>query len=138
MLDWDNGDISWKVSIKLLCIYLVQHMLHLIKAQKFYSNLGIYQQCYDPQKIIEFKDFSRLSCGFFQYFSRQIYFSSIFQESPLNSSTFQACVNPVPNMVNVLKFWALDACQKIYTNTADPEEAVWSKSSLFAILTSIL
>ena len=31
----------------------------------------------------------------FQYFSWQIYFSRTFQESPLNSSTFQACLNPV-------------------------------------------
>ena len=31
----------------------------------------------------------------FQYFSRQISFSMTFQESPLNSSTFQACANPV-------------------------------------------
>ena len=30
----------------------------------------------------------------FQYFSRQIYFSRTFQESPLYSSTFQACANP--------------------------------------------
>ena len=30
----------------------------------------------------------------FQYFSKQIYFSRTFQESPLNSSTFQACANP--------------------------------------------
>ena len=44
MLDWDNGDIS-TVSIKLLCLYLEQHMLHLIKAQQFYADLGLYQQC---------------------------------------------------------------------------------------------
>ena len=31
----------------------------------------------------------------FQYFSRQISFSRPFQEGPLNSSTFQACANPV-------------------------------------------
>ena len=31
----------------------------------------------------------------FQFFSRQIWFSSTFQESPLYSSTFQACANPV-------------------------------------------
>ena len=31
----------------------------------------------------------------FQYFSRHIYFSRSFQEIPLNSSTFQACANPV-------------------------------------------
>ena len=29
-----------------------------------------------------------------QYFSRQILFSRTFQESPLNSSTFQACAKP--------------------------------------------
>ena len=31
----------------------------------------------------------------FQYFSRKIYFSRTFHESPLKSSTFQACANPV-------------------------------------------
>ena len=46
-------------------------------------------------------------------------------------------------MVNVLKFRTLVACQKVETNSADPdqtasEEAVGSGSSLFAILTSIL
>ena len=30
----------------------------------------------------------------FQYCSRQIQFSRTFKESPLNSSTFQACANP--------------------------------------------
>ena len=39
----------------------------------------------------------------FQYFSRQILFSRTFQESPLNSSTFQACVNPV---ITVDETWA--------------------------------
>ena len=34
-----------KITIKLLCLYLVQHLLHQIKAQKFYSDLGLYQQC---------------------------------------------------------------------------------------------
>ena len=32
---------------------------------------------------------------FFQYFSRQIYFSRTLQDSPVYSSTFQACANPV-------------------------------------------
>ena len=26
-------------------VYLVQHMLHQIKAQQFYTDLGLYQQC---------------------------------------------------------------------------------------------
>ena len=33
------------LSIKLLCLYLVQHMLHQIKAQKIYNDLGLYQLC---------------------------------------------------------------------------------------------
>ena len=32
---------------------------------------------------------------FFKYFSRQILFSRTFQDSPVYSSTFQACANPV-------------------------------------------
>ena len=34
-------------------------MLHQIKAQQFYNNLGLYQLCSGLQKIEEFKDFSR-------------------------------------------------------------------------------
>ena len=41
MLDQDNGEIS----IKLLCLYLVQYMLCQIKAQQFYTDLGLYLQC---------------------------------------------------------------------------------------------
>ena len=29
--------------IKLLCLYLVQHMLHKVKAQQFYSAFGLHQ-----------------------------------------------------------------------------------------------
>ena len=55
-------------------------MLHQIKAQQFYTDLGLYQQCYVPQKIVEFKDSSMLLCDFpalfkadliFKYFSRE-------------------------------------------------------------------
>ena len=45
MLDWDNGEISTKMSMKLLCFYLVQLLLHQIKAQQFYTDLDLYQQC---------------------------------------------------------------------------------------------
>ena len=30
--------IGIQINIKLLCLYLVQHMLHQIKAQQFYTN----------------------------------------------------------------------------------------------------
>ena len=33
--------IDTKISIKLLCLYLVQHQLHQIKAQQFYANFLI-------------------------------------------------------------------------------------------------
>ena len=60
MLDWDNGEISTRqLEKKLLCLYLVQHLLHQIKAQQFYPNLGLYQQCWFLQKIGDLKDFSR-------------------------------------------------------------------------------
>ena len=47
------------MSMKLLCLYLVQHLLNQIKAQQFYTDLDLYQQGQVLQKIEEFKDFSR-------------------------------------------------------------------------------
>ena len=59
-------------------------MLHQIKAQQFYTDLGLYQQCEVLQKILEFKDFSRLLSKadlIFKDFSRKPskfkYFSSL-------------------------------------------------------------
>ena len=49
--------LFYKISIKSLCLYLVQHMLHKIKAQQFYNDLGLYQMYQNLQKIVEFKDF---------------------------------------------------------------------------------
>ena len=40
MVDCFPKDICLKkISIKLWCLYLVQHMLHQIKAQQFYTDL---------------------------------------------------------------------------------------------------
>ena len=72
-------------------------MLHLIKAQQFYTDLSVYQQCKFLQKIVEFKDFSRLLSDLPVLFKADL----IFKESPLNSSTFQACVNPALRLLNV-------------------------------------
>ena len=52
----------------------MQHLLHQIKAQQSYSDLGLYQQCLVLQKIEEFNDFSRLLRDFpvlFKDFSRK-------------------------------------------------------------------
>ena len=37
--------LVFEKSKKLLCLYLVQHMLHQIKTQQFYTNLGFHQHC---------------------------------------------------------------------------------------------
>ena len=65
-------------------------MLHQIKAQQFYNDLSLYELCKVLQKVVEFKDFSRLLSDFpvllkadliFKYFSRKPsifkYFSSL-------------------------------------------------------------
>ena len=57
-------------------------MLHQIKAQQFYTDFGLYQQCRILQKIEEFKDFSWLLSDFPVLFKA-------------DSITFQACANPV-------------------------------------------
>ena len=44
--------------------------------------------------MVKFKDFSRPS-SVFQVLLKQILFSRTFQDSPVYSSTFQACANPV-------------------------------------------
>ena len=43
--------------------------------------------------MVKFKDFS-MPLSVFKYFSWQISFSRTFQDSPVYSSTFQACANP--------------------------------------------
>ena len=82
-----------EISIKLLCQYLVQNMLHQIKAQQFYTDLGVSSTVRSQtekstnQGIFKaFEPFSSTLQGRFNL--------TTFQESPLNSSTFQACVNP--------------------------------------------
>ena len=51
--------------------------------------------------MVKLNDFSR-PLSVFKYFSRQILFSRTFQYSPVYSSTFQACANPV---VTGAKYW---------------------------------
>ena len=49
-------------------------MLHQITAQRFYTNLGLYQQCEVLQKIVEFNDFSRLLSDFPVLFKVDLFF----------------------------------------------------------------
>ena len=71
----------------------MQHLLHQIKTQQFYINLGRYQKCLVLQKIVEFKDFSRLLSDFPVLFKADFIFKD-FQGRSLNSSTFHACASP--------------------------------------------
>ena len=59
-----------------MCPYLAKHTLHQIKAQQFYTDLGPYQQCQVLQKIVEFKDFSRLLSDFPVLFKADLIFKS--------------------------------------------------------------
>ena len=61
-----------------------------IKAQQFYTDVGL---LFYLQKIVEFTDFSRLLSDFPVLFKADL-ISRTFQDSPLNSSTFQAYANP--------------------------------------------
>ena len=45
MLDCITEDISLRISINLWWLYLVQQMLHQIKAPHFYTELGLQRQC---------------------------------------------------------------------------------------------
>ena len=47
MLDCITEDIIFrKLVYKLWCLYLVQQMLHKIKAPQFYTDLGLHRQCW--------------------------------------------------------------------------------------------
>ena len=91
--------------MKLLCLYLVQHLLHQIKAQQFYTDLDLYQQSKVLQKIEEFKDFSRPLSDFPVLFKADLIFKD-FSRKPLNSSSFQACANPGTSLKRNFNFLA--------------------------------
>ena len=63
-------------------------MLHQISAQQFYTDFGLLSTVLSPTEN------SRIQAPFkaFELFSST--FPGTFQESPLNSSTFQTCANP--------------------------------------------
>ena len=87
------------MSINLLWLYLLQHLLLQIKAQQFYTDLDLYQQCKVLPKI-EFKDFSRPLIDFPVLFKAYL-ISRTFQKSPPNSSAFQASANPDIRKINL-------------------------------------
>ena len=72
-------------------------MLHQIKAQQSYTNLGLLSTVLSPTEIVEFKDFSRLLSYFPVHFKADLIFKDFSRKPSKFSSTFQACANPVNN-----------------------------------------
>ena len=73
----------------MLCIYLV----HQIKAQHFYTDLDLYQQCEALQKMEEFKDFSRLLSDFPVLFNADLIFKE-FSRKPSKFKYFSSLCDP--------------------------------------------
>ena len=75
----------------------MQHSLHQIKAQQFYTDLDLYQQCSVLQKIEEFKDFSRPFSDFPVHFKADL----IFKDFSRKSSKFKYFSNPANTPTNL-------------------------------------
>ena len=73
------------ISMELLCFYLMQLMLHQIKAQQYYNDLGLYQLYQVLQIILEFRGFSRLLSDLSVLFKVDF----IFKDFSRNSSKFK-------------------------------------------------
>ena len=65
------------MSIKLRCLYLVQHMLHQIKALQFYTHFSL-QRLESYCKLVKFKDFSRPLIAFQVLFKANIIFKEFY------------------------------------------------------------
>ena len=64
-------------------------LLHQIKAQQFYTDSGLYQQCLVLQKIEKFKDFSRLLSDFPVLFKAYLIFKD-FSRKPSKFKYFSS------------------------------------------------
>ena len=68
-------------------------MLHQIKAQQFYNDLSLYQQCKILQKIVKFKDFSRHYSAFPVLFKANLIFKD-FSRKPCIFKYFSSLSEP--------------------------------------------
>ena len=81
-----------------------------MKAQQFYTDLGLCQQCFVLHKIVEFKDFSRLLSDFPVLFMADLIFKD-FSRKPSKFKYFSSLCEPCNAMYNDtdlpahLKFW---------------------------------
>ena len=64
--------------MKLWCLYLVQHMLHQIKAQQFYTNLGI-KRLLNPPVNCKIQGLFKVFECFSSTFQGKFYFQGLFK-----------------------------------------------------------
>ena len=76
-------------------------MLHQIKAPQFYTDLRLQKTVLNLLANGKIPGLFKAFECFFKYFSMQFLFSRTFQDSPVYSSTFQACVNPTTYSINM-------------------------------------
>ena len=69
---------------------------------------------------------------FFKYFSRQILLSRTFQDSPVYSSTFQACANPDIKEARLVRGKLVN---KFEWNENDKKTSLYIFSFLFFVIT---
>ena len=68
-------------------------VVHQIKAQQFYTDLDLYQQCSVLQKIKKIKDFSRLFSAFSVLFKADLIFKD-FSRKPSKFKYFSSLCEP--------------------------------------------
>ena len=76
-----------------MCLYLVQHLLHQIKVQQFYTDLDLYQKCQVLQKIEELKYLSRHLSDFPVLFKADLIFKD-FSKKPSKFKYFSSLCQP--------------------------------------------
>ena len=95
-------------------------MLHQTKAPQFYTDLGLQKTVLNPIANGKIQ-----GLFFFKYFSRQILLSRSFQDSPVYSSTFQACANPEFIDFNA---WCYFALRRMYHHMINLFKSVTHKT----------
>ena len=73
-------------------------MLHQIKAQQFYTDLGLLSTVLSPTENSRIQGLFKAFGIFFSTFLSRFNFQGLFK-SPVYSCTFQACANPAIKMI---------------------------------------
>ena len=97
-------------------------MLHQIKAPQFYTVFRSPKTLLNPPVNGKIQGLLKAFECFSSTFSRQILFSRTFQDSPVYSSNFQVCANPVIEIRQAFRFRVLN--QKLVFLNSQPKHIV--------------